>query len=48
MHLVRVDIKPLDGDKMVWVIGTCAGMRKYTRKYRRSIQTGQNRLEKTA
>ena len=48
-YLVRVKvIKPVDGDKIVWEISTCARISKYARKYRWSVQTCQNGLEMTA
>ena len=48
-YLTRVEvIIPVNGDEMVWMIGTCTGLSKYVKKYRKSVQTCKNRLEMTA
>ena len=39
-------IKPVNDDEMDWVISKCTRRSKYKRKYRKSIQTHQNILEK--
>ena len=43
-YLARVEAtKLVNGDKMFWEISKCTGISKYTRKYKKSIQTHQDR-----
>ena len=40
-------IKPTKRDETVWAISLCTGICKYMRKYRRLVQTHQDKLDMT-